>query len=95
VLLENVRDAWLSIISLSFNPDHKWRFSDGITAVIEDKEFWDRVHRREEIFEEADQLLVRLRTTTTRDYKVALHTLNVIENVLEQRHTPKQSKLNL
>jgi hypothetical protein len=93
VLLDNVREAWLSVIALSFNPDHKWRFSDGITAVIQDKAFWDRIHRHEEIFEEADQLLVMLRTTTTRDEKGALHSLNVIEKVLQHVHTPKQAKL--
>jgi hypothetical protein len=95
LLLDNVREAWLSIVALSFNPQHKWRFSDGITARIDDKEFWDRIHRHEEIFEEEDQLLVALRTTTRRDNDGKLHTDNVIERVLQHLHAPKQTKLSL
>jgi hypothetical protein len=95
LLLENSREAWLSIIALSFKPGHKWKFSDGISATIEDGEFWDRVHKHEEKFEEEDQLRVTLRTTTTRDSKGVLHNVHVIEKVLEHIHTPKQMKIDL
>jgi hypothetical protein len=95
MLLDNVREAWLSIIALSFKPGHKWKFSDGVSAAIEDKSFWDRIHKHEEIFEEDDQLRVMLRTTTTRDDKGVLHNQHVIERVLEHLHVPKQSKLSL
>jgi hypothetical protein len=94
-LLENVREAWLSIVALSFNPQHKWRFSEGITARIEDRAFWERIHKHEEKFEEADQLLVALKATTTRDNNGILHTENVVEKVLKHVHAPKQTKLAL
>lgn len=91
MLLDSVREAWLSIIALSFKKEHKWKFSGGINATIEDQEFWGRVHRHEERFEEEDQLRVMLRTATTRDDKGMLHNFHVIEKVLEHHHAPKQS----
>ncbi|MGA9885288.1 MAG: hypothetical protein WBQ34_16355, partial [Candidatus Acidiferrales bacterium] len=74
-------------------PEHKWRLSEGITARIEDEDFWTRVHKHDEIFEEGDQLLVSLRTRTRRDKEGILHTENVIEKVLQHVHVPKQPKL--
>ena len=98
-ILENVSEAWLSIISLSFNHDHKWRFSTGgsnLTAAIEDEQFWRRVHTHQEIFEEGDQLLVDLRTSTFRDPTTGrLQTRYAIERVIQHQHMPKQSGLDL
>jgi hypothetical protein len=96
LLLDNVSEAWLSIISLSFNPDHKWRFSTGgstFSANITDDEFWDRVHRHIIRFSEGDQLLVELRTTTARDEKGILRTRYTVERVLQHISTPKQRRL--
>jgi hypothetical protein len=96
VLLDNTKEAWVSIISLSFNPIHKWRFSDGgstFTANILDSEFWERVHKHEERFEESDQLLVILRMITTRNDKGELGTVRTIEKVVKHVHTPKQPRL--
>lgn len=98
VLLDNTKEAWVSIIALSFNPIHKWRFSDGgstFTANIADKEFWGRVYKHEERFEESDQLLVILRLVTTRNDKGDLQTIRTIEKVLKHVHAPKQTKFNL
>jgi hypothetical protein len=93
ILLDSVAESWLSIIALSFKPEHKWRFSTGgstLTANITDQDFWDRVHKHEEIFEEEDQLLVALRTSTYRDATGRLQTRYTIERVIQHRHTPKQ-----
>lgn len=97
-LLDNAAEAWLSIISLSFNPEHKWRFSTGgstFTAEVEDEEFWRRVHGHTIHFSEGDQLLVMLRTTTVRDDKGALRTRYTIQHVLQHRTAPKQSKFDM
>lgn len=96
MLLDNASESWLSIISLSFNPKHKWRFTTGgsnLTAEIVDAQFWDRVHRHREIFEEGDQLLVSLRTSTLRDASGRLQTSYVVERVIQHVHVAKQSKL--
>jgi hypothetical protein len=96
MLIDRVADSWLSIIALSFNPDHKWRFSTGgstLTANITDPDFWGRVHKHEEIFEEGDQLLVALRTFTYRDPTGKLQTRYTVEKVNQHRHAPKQAKL--
>jgi len=98
MLLDNVTESWLSIIGLSFNPKHKWRFSTGgsnLTADIADLQFWDRVHKHQEIFEEGDQLLVSLRTSTFRDQNGRLQTNYTVERVIQHIHAPKQSKLGL
>ena len=98
LLLDGTKEAWLSIISLSFNPNLKWRFYDGgttFTANILDDDFWKRVRRHEERFEESDQLLVNLRIVTARDEKGDLHTIRTVEKVLKHIHTPKQQKFDL
>lgn len=98
LLLDNVSEAWLTIISLSFNPDHKWRFSTGgstFSANVLDDEFWKRVHAKTITFAEGDQLLVTLRTRTVRDDTGVLRTRYVIERVLKHVNGPKQSRLRL
>jgi hypothetical protein len=98
LLLDSTKEAWLSIISLSFNSNLKWRFNDGgitFTANIHDEEFWKRIRKHEERFEESDQLLVNLRVTTARNDKGDLQTIRVVEKVLKHIHAPKQQKLDL
>jgi hypothetical protein len=98
LLLDDAREAWLSIISLSFNPAHKWRFSDGaatFTANIIDADFWKRVHKHEARFEESDQLFVVLRSTTTRNDQGGLMTTRSVEKVIRHIHAPKQKTLDL
>ena len=46
LLLDSTSEAWVSVIALSFNPNHKWKFSTGgstFSANITDDDFWDRV----------------------------------------------------
>ena len=95
-LIDSVADAWLSIISLSFNPEHKWRFSNGgatITASVEDKAFWENVHKQSIKFSEGDQLLVKLRTKTSREANGQLHSRYIIEHVIQHVPSPKQARL--
>lgn len=97
-LLDNVAESWLSVIGLSFNPKHKWRFTTGgsnLMAEIADSQFWQRIHTHQETFEEGDQLLVSLRTSTSRDPDGRLQTTYTVEHVLRHVRAPKQSKLGL
>ncbi|MGD0102085.1 MAG: hypothetical protein ABSC60_17235 [Acidobacteriota bacterium] len=46
LLIDNEREAVISIVRLSFKAEHKWGFSDGatkISASIDDPEFWARI----------------------------------------------------
>ena len=98
MLLDNVAESWLSIIGLSFNPKHKWRFTTGgsnLAAEIADGAFWERVHKHQEIFEEGDQLLVSLRTSTYRELTGRLQTVYTVERFIQHIHSPKQTKLGL
>lgn len=98
LLLNTVSQSWLSIISLSFNPENKWRFTTGgsvFYANVTDEQFWDKVHKHVVKFAEGDQLLVALRTATARDDKGILRTRYTVEKVLEHVAAPKQSRLNL
>jgi hypothetical protein len=97
-LLDNASEAWLSIIALSFKPEHKWRFSTGagtITAEMKDETFWAGVHNRTTPFFEGDQLLVILRTTTVRDERGALRTRYTVERVLRHVKAPEQSRFDM
>lgn len=97
-LLDNASEAWLSIIALSFKPEHKWRFSTGaatITAEMKDEDFWAGVHKRTTPFFEGDQLLVILRTITVRDEKGTLRTRYAVEKVLKHVKAPNQSTFDM
>jgi hypothetical protein len=67
-LLENTREAFLEIVRLSFNPDHKWGFTDGtsrIRAYIRDPKFWAEV-RAGLRFAKGDHIVASLKTRTYR-----------------------------
>ncbi|MGC1129553.1 MAG: hypothetical protein WA875_08340 [Candidatus Acidiferrales bacterium] len=98
VLLDSVAEAWLSIITLSFSQGYKWRFFTGgttILATIVDESFWKDVHKQEVKFSEGDQLLVNLRTTTSRDEAGELRSRYSVEKVLKHVAGPKQTRLDL
>jgi len=98
LLLDQIAEAWLTIISLSFKPEHKWRFNTGasmFSANVMDEEFWDRVHKHIIKFSEGDQLLVNLRTATARDEQGILRTRYTVEKVLKHVSALKQHRLPL
>ncbi|MBZ5628496.1 MAG: hypothetical protein LAO06_06470 [Acidobacteriia bacterium] len=60
---EGNRDATLIVSKLSFVEGPKWTFFERgatVSAAIEDKEFWEDVHRRKYKFAEGDRLRVNL-----------------------------------
>lgn len=95
VLGENVTDAYLQVVSLSFKEDNKWRFSRGETvfyALVEDKSFLDRIDKNEERFTKDDILKVKL---YTRDVLTGsgFKTEYKIVEVLEHRNAARQLRL--
>lgn len=68
VLLEDVRKAAFSIVSLAFKEDNKWRLHDGnsqISAIIEDKDFLYKVDHQQISFTKGDVLVCQVRVTQT------------------------------
>ena len=62
---QNTIDIVLKIVAPSFNPENKWRVSDGsrtIYASIADQKFKDRIATRKELFGSGDYLRCRLTT---------------------------------
>lgn len=63
LLGENVTEAYLQVVSLSFKEDNKWRFSRGenvFFASVEDAQFLGGINRNEIRFSKDDILKVRL-----------------------------------
>lgn len=64
LIIDDVRDAVFSIVSLTFKEDNKWRLSDGqatISAAIADTTFLSAVHNDLESFSKGDSLVCKLR----------------------------------
>jgi hypothetical protein len=93
--LDTSSDALLEIVRLSFNPDHKWGFSDGnrtFNATMDDSDFWKRIDSREVSFSEGDQVLVNLRTKTF-STPTGLKSEHSIPKVIKFIRRPKTGKL--
>jgi len=86
----------LQIVSLSFKPGHKWRFTDGentFTASIEDEKFLQEVANHEHAFAKGDTFICEVRI---RQYKTPSGMLKVertIIKVKEHIEAPRQLKL--
>jgi hypothetical protein len=96
-LLDNTREAVLSIVRLSFREEHKWGFTDGttkISAKIQDPRFWQDVQQGR-AFAKGDNVLVSLRTRTFRRDNGELKSEYFIEQVIKMIHRPEQSPLDL
>jgi hypothetical protein len=97
ILGENITDAYLQVISLSFKEDNKWRFSRGETvfyALIEDASFLDRIDKNEVRFSKDDILKVKLYTKdflTGTGFKTEYKVLEV----LEHRSAARQLRLQM
>ncbi|HMN86456.1 MAG TPA: hypothetical protein PKA74_10765, partial [Bauldia sp.] len=79
--------APFSIVSLSFKEGNKWRLHDGksvINAMVEDKDFIDRVNRNELSFAKGDILICDVRVITRQEPK-GLKADYFIERVIEKR----------
>lgn len=94
---EEPQERYFSIISLSFKDDNKWRLSDGtssIYAMIEDRDFLNKMERNAITFAKNDLLLVRLKTRQLQ-CRDGLKTEYVVVKVVEHIKAVKQMHLPL
>lgn len=91
VLIDDTRRMALSLLSISFKEDNKWRVWDGQTAIyvsMEDSAFLDRIEKGES-FAKGDLLIGQVRVRqVNRDNR--LHAEYSLVEVLEHRHSPQQ-----
>ncbi|MGH9397966.1 MAG: hypothetical protein ACRD18_14085 [Terriglobia bacterium] len=95
-LLDNTREAILEIVSLSFKPEHKWRFTDGgsrLTARIQDYRFMRAINKGDESFSKGDKILVRLRTRTFTNDSGELKSEYFVTEVIKHIFRPTQHSL--
>lgn len=93
VVVDEVRNMALSIVSLAFKEDRKWRFFDGngqLSAVITDEDFLKRVDNNEP-FTKGDVLRCEVRIVqrqTTSGLKSEYTVLRVLEHIPPMRQMP-------
>ena len=95
LLGENVTEAFLQVVSLSFKEDNKWRFSRGKSvfyAMIKDEEFLSKIDRNEVHFSKDDILRVRLQAKDYLSIK-GIRTEYIILKVIEHRNAAIQLPL--
>ena len=84
-------------LALSFNPDNKLRLFDGeniYSALINDKEFLEKVANGKEVFAKNDILVCKFRSTQYFGQNGKLKIEHSIEKVLEhrQQQVPPKNK---
>ncbi|MER9413660.1 hypothetical protein [Mesorhizobium sp. M0589] len=95
VVLDDIRKAAFSIVSLAFKDDNKWRLHDGnsqISATIADDDFKRRVDGNEIAFSKGDVLVCEVKVTQTQTasgLKTEYTVVKVLENI------PAMKQLNL
>lgn len=97
IVVEDVRKAAFSIVSLAFKEDNKWRLYDGqnqISATIADDDFLRRVDQNLVSFAKGDVLVCEVRFTQRQTAK-GLITEHIVERVLEHRRAPRQLELHI
>ena len=97
VLVDEIRRAAFSIISLAFKEDNKWRLYDGntqINALIEDREFLDLVDTNQVSFTKGDILMCDVRVKQLRATE-GLKTDYTVQRVIEHRLAARQLPLLL
>lgn len=95
ILGENITEAYLQIVSLSFKEDNKWRFSRGETvfyATVEDTQFLGGITRNEIRFSKDDILKVQLQAKDILTGSGIRTEYKVLE-VLEHRSAARQLNL--
>jgi hypothetical protein len=95
LLGESISEAYLQVVSLSFNKDNKWRFSRGenvFYASVIDEKFLGQIDRNEINFSKDDLLKVKLLTKDLLGLKGMRSEYTIIE-VLEQRRAARQLPL--
>ncbi len=95
LLGENITEAFLQVVSLSFKEDNKWRFSRGESvfyAIIKDEEFLAKIDHNEVRFSKDDILHVRLQAKDYLSIK-GIRTEYIIVKVIEHRSAAIQLPL--
>jgi len=95
LLGENVTEAFLQLVSISFKEDNKWRFSRGESvfyALVADENFLAGVNRNEINFSKDDVLKVRLLAKDILTDK-GIRTEYTVLEVLEHRRAARQLRL--
>lgn len=85
LLQESTRTVILQLVSVSFQDDNKWRFSDGAIsfyAVVTDNQFMARINNHEISFTKGDTLRVELRCVQYRTDK-GIKSEYSVEKVIE------------
>jgi hypothetical protein len=95
LLLDETRTMALSIVSLAFKEENKWRLSDGsstIYAIIADSGFLKKVDENLISFSKGDVLMCRVRVTQWQDVS-GVKTEYIVEEILEHRPGRRQLKI--
>jgi hypothetical protein len=95
-LLNSRMELNLKVVSVTFQEDNKWRFSDGnqiFYAAVEDHEFIARVQNAEESFRNGDILRGQLRVRQEQAPDGDLRTEYIVEKVLE--HIPRDRAIQI
>lgn len=96
VLIDDLRQAAFSIVSLAFKEDNKWRLHDGqnqISATIADEQFLAKVDRNLVSFSKGDVLVCEVRFVQKQTAK-GLVTEHIVEKVLDHRPGARQIEIN-
>ena len=95
ILIDDIRNAAFSIVSLAFKEENKWRLHDGqnqISATIADEDFLRRVDRNLIRFSKGDVLVCEVRVLQKQTAK-GLTTEHIVERVIEHRPAARQLDL--
>jgi hypothetical protein len=95
-LIDDLRQAAFSIVSLAFKEDNKWRLHDGqnqISATIADEQFLAKVDRNLVSFSKGDVLVCEVRFVQKQTGK-GLVTEHIVEKVLDHRPAARQIEIN-
>lgn len=95
IISDEIREANLQLVNISFREDNKWRFFDGSAtfyAEISDEDFLQRVDSSDETFSKGDILKVMLHEQSILS-SGQLKRLHRIDKVLEHRRSARQLKL--
>lgn len=96
-LVDDVRRAAYSIISLAFKEDNRWRLNDGnnvISALIADQDFLGKVDNNQIAFAKGDILICDVRVTQ-KQTESGLKTDYTVEHVVDHRPAARQLPLGL
>lgn len=91
------QEILLKIVSIVFDENQKWRFSDGevtFWAKIEDADFWKSIDEGTLAFKKGDRLKVRCRTVQKTNSYDNISTERTIVKVVNILPKPTQVKLN-